>query len=674
MSTDEVHAFSQSAEKRRSFKKKAMPKRSTEKEQLAYDGKFCGYKHERLREKCPAWGKECKLCKSLNHFASKCRQKSRHTQQHRVHLLDKDTDSENEIMVVNNSSTKSKIFAQMTLADRSLRFQVDSGATCNVISKSDLPAATAITESVKVISLYNKSTMTSLGSSELCVTNPKNGASYNMTFVVIDAEVTPIIGSQSAQEMNLLKIQYQNILKIDDDNKTLTKSSMGESYADVLSGEGKMEGTLHLEVDETVSPVILPPRRVPVAMKQPLKDELTRLQEMGVIAEVDTPTDWVSSMVIVKKKSGKIRLCIDPKPLNKALKRSHYMLPVIEDIIPELTSAKVFTVCDVKNGFWHVELDQQSSYLTTFQTPYGRYRYCRMPFGISPAPEYFQQRLHQALEKIPGVFIIADDILVAGCGETAAEAEKDHDMKMTQLLERCREKNIKLNKEKLLWKRSEVSYMGHLITAEGLQVDPAKVEAILKMPQPHDKRSVQRLLGMVNYLQKFAKGISGVTQPLRDLIKDDTDFLWDESVHGAAVVKIKKMLSETPVLRYFDPSVPLTLQCDASERGLGACILQKEQPIAYASRSLTDAETRYAQIEKEMLAIIFGLKRFDHYAYGRPITVESDHKPLEMINKKALQAAPKRLQRMLLRAQRYEIDIIYKKGCHMYIADTLSRA
>ena len=435
MSTDEVHAFSQSAEKRRSFKKKAMPKRSTEKEQLAYDCKFCGYKHERLREKCPAWGKECKLCKSLNHFASKCRQKSRHTQQHRVHLLDKDTDSENEIMVVNNSSTKSKIFA------------------------------TAITESVKVLSLYNKSIMTSLGSSELCVTNPKNGASYNMTFVVIDAEVTPIIGSQSAQEMNLLKIQYQNILKIDNDNKTLTKSSMGESYADVFSGEGKMEGTLHLEVDETVSPVILPPRRVPVAMKQPLKDELTRLQEMGVIAEVDTPTDWVSSMVIVKKKSGKIRLCIDPKPLNKALKRSHYMLPVIEDIIPELTSAKVFTVCDVKNGFWHVELDQQSSYLTTFQTPYGRYRYCRMPFGISPAPEYFQQRLHQALEKIPGVFIIADDILVAGCGETAAEAEKDHDMKMTQLLERCREKNIKLNKEKLLWKRSKVSYMGHLITA-----------------------------------------------------------------------------------------------------------------------------------------------------------------------------------------------------------------
>ena len=143
-----------------------------------------------------------------------------------------------------------------------------------------------------------------------------------------------------------------------------------------------MDGKLHLEVDKSVKPVILPPRRVPVVLKQALKDELMRLEEKGIIKEVNTPTDWVSSMVIVKKKSRKIRLCIYPKPLNKALKRSHYMRPVIEDIIPELASAKVFKVCDVKNGFWHIELDEKSSYLKIFQTLYGRYRYCRMPFGI----------------------------------------------------------------------------------------------------------------------------------------------------------------------------------------------------------------------------------------------------------------------------------------------------
>ena len=167
--------------------------------------------------------------------------------------------------------------------------------------------------------------------------------------------------------------------------------------------------------------------------------------------------------------------------------------------------------------------------------------------------------------------------------------------------------------------------------------------------------------------------MSNITQPLRDLTKTDSDFLWEESVHGAAFGKIKQMLSQAPILSYYEPALALTLQCDTSEGGLGACILQNDQPIAYASRALTDAEGRYAQIEKEMLAIIFGLERFNQYVYGRPVLVESDHKPLEMIHKKALQAAPKHLQRMLLRAQRY-INIVYKKGQHMYIADTLSRA
>ena len=144
-------------------------------------------------------------------------------------------------------------------------------------------------------------------------------------------------------------------------------------------------------------------------------------------------------------------------------------------------------------------------------------------------------------------------------------------------------------------------------------------------------------------------------------------------MHGAAFEKIKQMLSQAPVLSYYDPALALTLQCDASEGDIGACLLQNDQPFAYASRALTDAEGGYAQIEKEMLAIIFGLERFNQYVYGRPVLVGSDHKPLEMIHKKALQAGPKRLQRMLLRAQRYDINIVYKKG-HMYIADTLSRA
>ena len=153
-------------------------------------------------------------------------------------------------------------------------------------------------------------------------------------------------------------------------------------------------------------------------MKPKLKQELARLEELGVIKAVDTPTDWVSSLVLVKKPSGKLWVCIDPQPLNKALKCSHYPIPVIDDILMDLSKAKVFSVCDVKNGFWHVGLDEESSYLTTFGTPFGWYRWLKMPFGISPAREYFQHCLDQATEGLPGVRTVADDILILGEGNT----------------------------------------------------------------------------------------------------------------------------------------------------------------------------------------------------------------------------------------------------------------
>ncbi|PIK43640.1 hypothetical protein BSL78_19502 [Apostichopus japonicus] len=153
-----------------------------------------------------------------------------------------------------------------------------------------------------------------------------------------------------------------------------------------------LEGKVHLETDPAITPVVIPPRRVPVAIKPMLKAELKRLEQLNVIQKVTKPTDWVSSLVSVTKSSGKLRVCIDPQPLNKALKRGHYPLPVIEDILPQLAKVKVFSKADCKEGFLQCELDNESSYLTTFQTPWGRYRYKRMPFGISPAPELFSKR------------------------------------------------------------------------------------------------------------------------------------------------------------------------------------------------------------------------------------------------------------------------------------------
>jgi len=213
-------------------------------------------------------------------------------------------------------------------------------------------------------------------------------------------------------------------------------------YKDVFEGDGVLEDKLHLHVDQNVKPVQMPVRKPPIALKEKYKMELERLVKRGIIAVLSQPTEWISSTVVVLKPNGKLRVCLDPKPLNKALKRNRYPLPTIEDLLPELCRAQVFSVVDVKNGFWHVPLDDESSKLTTFATAWGRFRWLRMPFGISPAPEEFQRRLNKAIEGLDGVRTVADDIIVFGVGDTRDSALRDHDTKFQNLLERCRQKHI----------------------------------------------------------------------------------------------------------------------------------------------------------------------------------------------------------------------------------------
>ncbi|XP_063951721.1 uncharacterized protein K02A2.6-like [Lytechinus pictus] len=377
--------------------------------------------------------------------------------------------------------------------------------------------------------------------------------------------------------------------------------------------------------------------------------------------------------MVVVKKPQKLRICLDPKDLNRAIKRPHYPIPVIDDILPNLAKAKVFTVLDAKDGFWQVKMDEASSYLTTFSTPFGRYRYKRMPFGISSAPEEFQRRQHEIIEGLPGVEVIADDFIVFGSGDTKEEALADHDRNLEEFLKRARKVNLKLNRAKLKLRQSTVTYMGHKLSTDGLRPDPEKIRAVVGMAPPADKKGVQRLLGSVTYLAKFLPRLSEVAEPLRRLTDKEAHFEWLE-YHDQALGEIKKMLTQAPVLKYFDITQEVTIQCDASEKGLGATLLQNGQPVVFASRALSRTEQCYAQIEKECLSIVFACDRFAHYIQGKKTTVETDHKPLVPIFGKSLHRAPKRLQRMLMRLQRYQLQLQHKPGKDMHIADWLSRA
>jgi len=292
--------------------------------------------------------------------------------------------------------------------------------------------------------------------------------------------------------------------------------------------------------------------------------------------------------------------------------REHYQLPTVEKITSRLAKAQYFTVLDASSGFWQLKLDEASSRLCTFNTPFGRFRFLRLPFGVNSAPEVFHRTVKQLFEGIEGVETYIDDLLTWG------ETKEQHDYRLRQVLERARVKNFKLNKEKCKIGLEEIKYLGHIFAKDGLKPDQTKIEAVRRMPTPECKKDVERFLGMVTYLAKFIPNMSQHTEPLRVLTRDDVAWQWEEE-HQRTFDKLKTMLTEAPLLRYYDVRLPVTLSVDASKSGLGAVLLQEDKPAAYASRALTETEQRYAQIEKEMLAIVFGAERFHQYVYGREV-------------------------------------------------------
>ena len=584
-----------------------------------------------------------------------------------------------------------KVLATMELVGNPypVTMQIDSGAECNVLPERFLPPNSIVNKTTSKLRLYNSETkLDILGVVNLKVRNPKNDKEYTIPFNVIQgARSMPLLGAYTSQVMGLIKVKYHNIASTEIDlepdeceyvqtmthDSGVTKEDIISTHSEVFAGYGCMPGLVHLEARDDVTPVVMPPRRVPLSVRPKLKAELQRLENLGVIKKVECTTDWVSSLCVTEKPSGKIRVCIDPLHLNTALKRCHYPLPVIEDVFPELSRVKVFSKADCKEGFLQCVLDEESSYLTTFQSPWGRYRWTRLPFGLTPSPEIFQMKLDQCLEGLKGVHKIADDILITGEGVTVMETRQDHDRNLDAFLRRCKDKGIKLNKDKFDYKCEEVRFIGHTLTRHGLRPDTRKVEAIQKMPEPTDLNGVQRFLGMIKYLAKFLPDLSNDTEPIRRLTHKDTEYKWtDEQAQAFQTVKDK--VSSTPVLRYFDHTIELEGQGDASEHGLGFSLMQEGQPITYASRALTPAETRYSQIEKELLAQVFGLEHNHMYTYGRKVILWTDHKPLVSISRKPLSQAPKRLQRLLLALHNYDVDIRYKPGKEVYLADTLSRA
>ena len=276
--------------------------------------------------------------------------------------------------------------------------------------------------------------------------------------------------------------------------------------------------------------------------------------------------------IVVPKKDGQLRICLDPRELNKAIRREHYPLPTIEDITTRLHGAKVFTVLDVRKGFWHVELEKDSSFLTTFNTPFGRYRWKRMPFGICSAPEVFQRRIHQLIEGLKGVEVVVDDFVVVGFGDTLEDAVKDHDLSLEAFLQRCGDRGIKLNSGKVQLRKQVVPFIGHVATDQGLRADPTKSMPSLRCHLPRTSPEFNGSWEWSSTWRSFFPRLSDLTKPLRELTHKEVEWVWDQPQENA-FHKLWEAITTTPVLRYYNLEEEVTIQCDASQSGLGAALM-----------------------------------------------------------------------------------------------------
>ena len=386
-----------------------------------------------------------------------------------------------------------------------------------------------MTRTDTILTAFGNSKIRPAGEVKLEVKCQETSMTILLSFYVTSASDIAILGCKAYTAMNPVT---REVIDSVYNTTVLTKYSLLEIYGDVFTGIGEYKKPYHIEVDSSVPPVIQHCREVPYAKYDNLKQTFSDLEEKGIVTSVDKPTDRVHNLVITEKRDGRIRVCLDPKPLNKAIKRERYEIPTPSDVQSRLSGMKTFTVIDMKDGYSHVKLSEKSSYLCTFHTPWGRKRFLRMPFGISSASEVMQKRNEEAFADIQSVNVIA------------ARNEIEHDAIMHRVLQRARRENVVFNAGKIQFKVTTVTYIGNIVIRDGMRPYPDKIEAIVNMSKPTDKHGLLRLLRMIKYLSQYIpSNQSSITAPLRYILKKDAEWSW-QLEHDAAMDEIRRCVTE----------------------------------------------------------------------------------------------------------------------------------
>ena len=386
------------------------------------------------------------------------------------------------------------------------------------------------------------------------------GRSFVCKFFVVEHE-TAIVGISDSEKLRLVQVNFDMVRDVKIINEVKEgqafKEKIEKEYPELFKGIGLMDGEISIKLKDGAVPHRAI-RRVPHAMQEPLKAELDKLVNDKILHKVDIsePIEWLNSFVCVKKANGKIRLCLDPTHLNKWIIRPRHSAKLVDDILHNLNGAKYFSVVDSTSSFFNHKLDEESSKLTTFGTPFGHYRYLRMPMGASLSSDVYQYKVDGHLEGIENCTAIANDIIMYGFKEDGS----DHDITVKRVMEKAKSIGMWFNPSKCQFRKKQVKFFGMILSRDGVSPDPSKIEALKRLPEPKDEKLLQSFLGMVNYLSRFDPNIANMTHNLRELLKKGSDPKWTD-IHTLDFCKIIDALtSEGKILKYYRPDLDLFIQ------------------------------------------------------------------------------------------------------------------
>lgn len=626
---------------------------------------------------------KCFLCQKMGHMVRDCyKNPSRNARGARTDSgRIKHTESEEDgLNYINNVLAAGPVFMEVSVNNILIKMELDTGACRTVMHRRDqqkfLPRV-KLRKCEKVLFSVSGQRLQITG---MCTVRVKHkNEMLDCDLIIVDSErnFIPLLGRDWLDVLYPNWRAYFSVNAIDMESKHISGmiDCIRKKFATVfsnISGGTIRDFTIDLEMDKDATPIFYKPYTVPYGLRGAAETEIKRLCDMGIIYPVRN-SKWASPVVIVSKPDGSIRMCVDCKvTINKFLKTDHYPLPRIDDILAALAGAKYFCILDLREAFAQLAVSEDSQEYLTINTHLGLYRYRRLIFGVACAPTKFQSTMDRVIQGLKGVLCFIDDLLIGGNSLEECYAN------LIAVLDRLVEYNVKIKWEKCKFFQTSVTYLGHEISEEGIRPNKEKIKAVVNAPAPQNLTQVKSYLGLINYYGRFIPNLSSELIELYKLTKKGVNFVWTDACQ-TAFERSKQLLLDNDLLAHYDPNKQIVVHCDASPYGLGAILSHVidgvDRPVLFASCTLTDAQKNYSQLQREALSVVFAVKKFHKYIFGKQITIYNDHQPLREIfnERKSVPVAAGQLQRWAIFLSMYNYRIEYKKGSKMGNADALSR-